>query len=67
MTEIGPLLIDTDGASTILGVPPDTLRFWRKIRTGPPHAKVGKRVMYRRVDLQMWVNEQFAAKSEGDK
>lgn len=38
----------------------NTLRYWRAQRTGPKSARVGRRVMYRRADVERWIDEQFA-------
>ncbi|MBX4992854.1 hypothetical protein ABID08_002021 [Rhizobium binae] len=37
------------------GVPVDTLRWWRWRRTGPTFCRVGRRVMYRRSDLDNFI------------
>lgn len=39
----------------------ETLRTWRKTGVGPPFAKVGRRLMIRRSDLDAWIDEQFKA------
>lgn len=36
-----------------------TLRYWRHIGYGPPSAKFGRRVVYRRADVEAWVEAQF--------
>jgi predicted DNA-binding transcriptional regulator AlpA len=41
--------------------PESTLAYWRHRHEGPPFAKVGKRVMYRRSDVLTWLENQFAA------
>ncbi|NEJ05388.1 helix-turn-helix domain-containing protein [Rhizobium leguminosarum] len=39
------------------GIPIDTLRWWRWRRTGPTFCRVGRRVMYRRADLEAFVKQ----------
>ncbi|MDR3658245.1 MAG: helix-turn-helix domain-containing protein [Mycobacterium sp.] len=35
-----------------------TLRYWRYAGTGgPPSVKLGRRVIYRRVDVEKWLEE----------
>ena len=41
--------------------PPATLRFWRATGVGPPSARVQGRVMYRRADVEQWLNGEFEA------
>ncbi|EGD44661.1 hypothetical protein NBCG_01081 [Nocardioidaceae bacterium Broad-1] len=41
-------------------IPENSLRYWRAQGTGPKSARIGRRVMYRRVDIDRWVEEQFA-------
>jgi predicted DNA-binding transcriptional regulator AlpA len=36
---------------------PDTVRFWRYSGQGPRSFKVGRRVLYRRVDVEQWLDE----------
>ncbi|MCX2934721.1 helix-turn-helix domain-containing protein [Mycobacterium sp. CVI_P3] len=37
-------------------VSPDTLRYWRHTGTaGPPSFKLGRRVLYRRSDVDAWL------------
>ena len=56
---MGELLNPTEAAETIKSTP-STLAYWRHIGTGPKYAKVGRRVVYRRTDLEAWLDEQFA-------
>lgn len=37
---------------------PSTVRYWRHIGYGPTGFKVGKRVLYREVDLATWLDQQ---------
>ena len=38
-------------------VSPDTLKEWRYKGTGPTFLRLGKRVRYREVDLEVWERE----------
>jgi predicted DNA-binding transcriptional regulator AlpA len=38
----------------------DTLRFWRYKGTGPPSARIGRRVLYRESEIVAWLDAQFA-------
>ena len=35
--------------------PPSTIRYWRHIGYGPPGIKVGRGVLYRRSDVDAWL------------
>lgn len=52
-------------ASAHLRVPEKTLRWWRCQGTGPASYTLGSRVMYDRVELDRWVDEQKAATGRG--
>lgn len=47
--------ISRDDLAEQLGVKVDTLRRWDARRLGPPHAKIGARVMYRREAVRAWL------------
>lgn len=49
--------ISLDQASVYLGVPRDTLYWWRKERRKdrPPDYKIGRRIMYDREELDEWL------------
>lgn len=38
---------------------PATLRYWRHCGTGPKSFKVGRRVMYRKADVDAWIEAQY--------
>jgi predicted DNA-binding transcriptional regulator AlpA len=61
MTEAQILHIEQ--VATLTGVPLGTLRFWRAEGKGqgPRSAKLGRRVVYRRSDVEAWVDAQFDA------
>ncbi|WP_151081426.1 helix-turn-helix transcriptional regulator [Nocardioides cynanchi] len=41
------------------GIPENTLRYWRHVGTGPKSAKLGRRIVYREVDVVAWIDAQF--------
>ena len=47
--------------STFLRTPEETLRWWRlrRVGFGPPSFKIGRRVMYRRQDVESWLEAQI--------
>ena len=47
-------LTDTELA-TELNVSPRTIARWRGMREGPPVTRVGRRVMYRRSSVRIWL------------
>ncbi|MCE0488123.1 helix-turn-helix transcriptional regulator [Ornithinimicrobium sediminis] len=49
-----------------LGVPAATLRWWRHVGTGPRGFRAGRRVYYRPVDVDRWVEEQWALENGRD-
>lgn len=55
MDHIPPLVVDTDQAAALLGLSTSTLAKLRLTGDGPPYSKLGRRVVYRRQDLDDWV------------
>jgi len=55
--EYPPLLSSFDAAD-YLKIPRQTLAMWRHKGVGPAYVKVGRRVMYRRIDLDRWIDGQ---------
>ena len=53
-------LITIQRLSEEISIPANTLRYWRTQGTGPKSARIGRRVMYRRADVERWIEEQFA-------
>ncbi len=51
-----PDLLTISEASELLRAPVATLRYWRHLGTGPRCFRVGRRVLYRRADLNAWVD-----------
>ncbi|MCW1821422.1 transcriptional regulator [Mycolicibacterium conceptionense] len=58
-------LLGTRAASSFLGIPEATLRYWRYANQGPPSFKIGGRLVYRRDELVRWVAEQEKATRRG--
>lgn len=55
-------LFDIPETSHVTHTPEATLRYWRHLgTTGPKSFLVGRRVMFRRVDVEAWLDEQYAA------
>jgi hypothetical protein len=42
------------------GIPATTLAFWRKagVGSGPVFLRFGRRIKYRRIDIDAWIREQ---------
>ncbi len=38
---------------------PATIHRWRYVGTGPPAARIGRRVLYRRADVDAWASSHF--------
>jgi hypothetical protein len=45
--------------SAQLHTPLKTLEFWRAHGKGPRYARIGRRVLYRRVDVEEWLTCAF--------
>ena len=56
-----PPLWSVADVSVYLGVPVQTLYAWRKARTGPPAARIGKHLRYDPDAVRDWVRRQTAA------
>lgn len=54
-------LMTMDEVSEFVRIPVSTLRFYRHKGTGPKSAKIGGRIMYRRTDVEAWLDAAFAA------
>ena len=49
----------------LTGVPVATLRYWRHTGTGPRSFRIGKRIAYKREDVETWLAKQYATTSVG--
>jgi hypothetical protein len=50
-------------AAAVLRTPVATLRYWRHLGVGPDGFRLGRRVVYRRADVDRWVTERQQAES----
>lgn len=48
-------LLTTAELAEILRAPVSTVRYWRHIGEGPASFRLGRRVVYRRVDVDAWL------------
>jgi excisionase family DNA binding protein len=55
-----PDLLTIGEAAELLRAPVATLRYWRHLGTGPRSFRLGRRVLYRYDDVQVWVKEQLS-------
>lgn len=53
-------LLTADEAAQFMHTPLATLRHWIATNQAPPSAKIGRRRMFRRADLEKFVNDKFA-------
>ncbi len=56
LTEPAPELLTIIEAAQLLRAPVATLRYWRHLGTGPTSFRLGRRVLYRRDDLNAWID-----------
>lgn len=52
------ILLNTAEAAEVLRIAAITLHRWRNSGKGPPYVEMGRKVYYRRTDLDRWVEEQ---------
>ena len=60
-----PELLTITEAAELLRAPVATRRHWRHLGTGPRSLRLGRRVLYRYDDVQVWVEEQLGRGSDG--
>ena len=58
MTTADHELLTITGVAELLRTPVATLRYWRHLGIGPASFRIGRRVMYRRSDVEEWINAQ---------
>jgi hypothetical protein len=56
-------LLTLEEVAAVLRTPVATLRYWRHLGVGPDGFRLGRRVLYRREDVDRWVAERQRAQS----
>ena len=51
-------LLTISEAAELVRAPVATLRYWRHLGIGPRSFRLGRRVVYRRDDLRLWIDSQ---------
>ncbi|MBA3251476.1 MAG: helix-turn-helix domain-containing protein [Geodermatophilaceae bacterium] len=57
-------LLTLPEAAARLRTPVATLRYWRHLGIGPDSFRLGRRVMYRRADVDRWVTARHDLEAE---
>jgi predicted DNA-binding transcriptional regulator AlpA len=60
MVGTSPSVLDAVTAAHYLGISPSTLAKLRLTGNGPVYCKLGRRVVYRREDLEAWLESRVA-------
>ncbi|MGC2378728.1 MAG: helix-turn-helix domain-containing protein [Mycobacterium sp.] len=60
-----PEYLSTNQVSEQTGIPEATLRYWRHADQGPASFSLGRRVVYRREEIDRWITEQEQATRRG--
>lgn len=50
-------LLTTEDLANLVHAPISSIRYWRQIGYGPQGFRVGKRILYRRTDVEAWLAE----------
>lgn len=54
-------LISTSDLAKKLGIQPNTLEKWRVHGEGPPHYRLGRRILYKMEDVSAWLDQRRVA------
>ena len=55
--------VTTEELAAELRVPVDTVHAWRYRGVGPPGVRIGRRVLYRRSDVDRWIAERAVSQT----
>lgn len=58
-------LLTVRQVSGLIGIPEATLRYWRHANQGPASFALGRRVLYRRSEVERWISTQEQATRRG--
>lgn len=59
--DTGMDLLTTAEVAVMTRAPAATVRYWRHLGTGPRSFRVGRRVVYRRHEVEQWLSEREMA------
>lgn len=59
-------LLSVAEAADMCGVKVATMRVWRHNNRGPVSVRMGGKLIYKRTDVQRWIDEQYARTARGD-
>lgn len=62
--EIASEFMTVDQLSAYIKIEPGTIYNWKQLGLGPRRTKVGKRVLFAKVDVDAWIAEQNKAAEE---
>jgi predicted DNA-binding transcriptional regulator AlpA len=62
-----PNVLNTQGAAKHLGLSENTLNSWRSRQIGPRALRLGRRVVYRVSDLELWLSSRPSLGEQPDK
>lgn len=63
---MNPILMNTAEAAAMLRVAAITLHRWRNSGKGPPYIEMGRKIYYRRADLDHWIETRQRQPHMGD-
>ena len=58
-------ILSSKQVSEAIGVPVGTLRYWRHCNQGPASFSLGRKVVYRRTEVERWSTDQELATRRG--
>jgi len=64
VVKVGDIL-STKQVEETYGLNQGTLRYWRHCDEGPASFRLGRRVVYRRSEIEKWISEQEATSTRG--
>lgn len=64
MTSDGqPTYMTTDDVARLCRTSASTVRYWRHEKCGPVGTMIGRRVLYRRADVEKWLQDRYTAQN----
>ena len=58
--------VTAEGFASLVDRPVSTIYYWRSRKIGPTGFRVGRRILYRRRDIEQWLDELHAAATRLD-